>query len=231
MPRAPAKPGAVVAVIAAHPDDEALGAGGAMALHAARGDSVHPVFLADGVGARGGDAAAAKRRESAAQRAAKALGAAEPRFLGLPDNRLDSVPLLEVVQRIEEIIREVQPSVVYTHHSGDLNIDHLVCNRAVLTACRPLPHCRVRRIYAMEIVSSTEWGIPVHSDAFVPTRFVDITTTLAVKQRAVEAYAEEMREFPHPRSYQLVDALARVRGATVGLQAAEAFVVLREIDT
>lgn len=220
-----------IAVIVAHPDDEALGAGGTMALHARRGDVVHPIFLADGVGARGQDEAAAEKRARAGRLAAGALGASAPRFLGFPDNRLDTVALLEIVQAIEKIIASIGPDTVYTHHQGDLNIDHAICNRAVLTACRPLPQCTVRRIYAMEVLSSTEWGSPSPAHAFVPTHFVDVTATLGAKRHALEAYAEEMRDFPHARSFEAVEALMKIRGSAVGLGAAEAFAVLRQIES
>ena len=218
-----------VLAIVAHPDDEVLGAGGTLARHAAKGDAVHILFLADGVGARGNDKAAAERRVKAARLAASALGAREPEFLGLPDNRLDGLDLLDIVQPIENAIRKIAPETIYTHHAADLNVDHGLCHRAVLTACRPLPGSPVRRIYAMEVASSTEWSSPNLGNAFMPTHFVDISDTLQAKRRALEAYGEEMRSFPHPRSYEAVDALAAWRGASAGLRAAEAFMVVREI--
>lgn len=219
-----------VLIIVAHPDDEVLGAGGTIAWHARRGEDVHVAFLADGVSARGADPAVAKRRAAAARQAAELLGAKRPHFLGFADNRLDSVDLLDVVQAVETVIATVQPYTLYTHHAGDLNIDHSICHRAVLTACRPLPGANVRRIYAMEIASSTEWSLPEAANAFVPTRFVNVSATLKMKRRALETYAEEMRPFPHSRSFEAIEALARWRGASVGCAAAEAFVVLREIE-
>lgn len=219
-----------VLAIVAHPDDEVLGAGGVLARHAQAGHAVHIAFLADGVGARGADKAAADRRAQAARAAASCLGARDPIFMGFPDNRLDSVDLLDITQAIEKIVAQMQPDTVYTHHAGDLNIDHTICHRAVLTACRPLPGATVRRIYGMEVASSTEWAAPAGGEAFVPARFVDISSVISIKKRALAAYAEEMRPFPHPRSYEAVDALARWRGATAGFHAAEAFVVLRDLD-
>jgi LmbE family N-acetylglucosaminyl deacetylase len=213
----------------AHPDDEVLGAGGALARHANDGEEVHVLFLTDGVGARGSDKPAADQRAAAARNACTILGTQPPRFLGFVDNRLDEVPLLDVTQAIEAVIAELRPHTIYTHHSGDLNIDHVVCQRAVLTACRPMPGALVRRIFSFEVPSSTEWNVP-GGMKFVPRRFMDIASTLATKRRALEAYAEEMRPFPHSRSYEAVEALARWRGATVGLEAAEGFDVIREID-
>ena len=218
-----------VLVAVAHPDDEVLGTGGTIAGLCQSGIKVHLLFLTDGTGARGYNRSATVRRVTAAKRAAEILGAEFPHFLSFPDNRLDSIPLLEVIQAIESVISEVAPVTVYTHHGGDLNIDHSICARAVLTACRALPRSFIKRIYAIEIPSSTEWAPGSGNSAFVPSRFVDISATLPTKLAALEAYSEEMRPFPHPRSAAAVEALARLRGASAGLEAAEAFIVLREI--
>jgi LmbE family N-acetylglucosaminyl deacetylase len=219
-----------ILAVVAHPDDEVLGAGGTLARLALTGSEVHILFLADGVGARGDDKAAAERRAGAARLAASLVGAQEPQFLGFPDNRLDQLDLLDITQAIERVIAAVGPTTVYTHHAGDLNIDHVICHRAVLTACRPLSGQKVRRIYAMEVPSSTEWASPGAANAFMPTRFVDISAVHEIKRQALEAYSEEMRPSPHPRSFEAIDALAKWRGATAGFVAAEAFMVLREIE-
>lgn len=217
-----------ILVVVAHPDDEILGVGGTIAQHSANGDEVRVLFLTNGVGARDASDSDVERRATAARRAAEIVGARSLRFLDFPDNRLDDVPLLDVVKAVERSIAETQPETIYTHHLGDLNIDHAICHRAVLTACRPIPGFPINRILACEIPSSTEWAFPSR-DAFIPTRFVDIAEVLEIKRRALEAYAEEMRPFPHPRSYEAVEALARWRGATVGVVAAEAFEVVREV--
>jgi N-acetylglucosamine malate deacetylase 1 len=219
-----------VLAIVAHPDDEVLGAGGTLARHAVKGDAVHILFLADGVGSRGDDKAAAEHRARAARLAASTLRVHEPDFLGLPDNRLDGLDLLDIVMPIEKAIRKIAPQTIYTHHAGDLNIDHALCHRAVLTACRPMLGSTVLRIYAMEVPSSTEWSSPHPAYAFMPTHFVDISGTQEAKRRALEAYGEEMRPFPHPRSFEALNALAAWRGASAGLHAAEAFMVVREIE-
>ena len=217
-----------ILVVAAHPDDEVLGCGGTMARHAAAGDDVHVLFLADGEGARD-NAGTVDKRMHGAREAAKVLGAHEPEFLALPDNRLDSLDLLDVVRHVEEVLDRVRPSIVYTHHGGDLNIDHRISCQAVLTAYRPLPGHPVRAVYAFEVASSTEWSAPTASNAFMPNRWIDVTAQMDIKRRALECYTSEMRPFPHPRSFEAVDALARWRGASAGLEAAEAFVTMREI--
>jgi LmbE family N-acetylglucosaminyl deacetylase len=147
-------------------------------------------------------------------------------LLDFPDNRFDAVPLLELIRAVEAFIAEVKPAVVYTHHCGDLNVDHRRVHEAVLTACRPLPGAPVRRILCGETPSSTEWQAP----GFLPFRpavFHDVGPTLAAKVAALEAYAGEIRDFPHPRSAEGVRALAALRGAQSGFAAAEAFVLVR----
>jgi LmbE family N-acetylglucosaminyl deacetylase len=217
-----------VLVVAAHPDDEALGCGGTIAGLVRSGARVNILFLADGTGARGPEAEAARERRANAERAATILGALPPRFLDFPDNGLDSVPLLKVVQAIEAHAATLRSDCVFTHHLGDLNIDHRVCAEAVLTAFRPFPAQTVRSIFSFEVLSSTDWA-PEPFGPFSPNVFIDITDTLAAKQAALQVYADEMRCWPHARSFEAVTHLARSRGASVGLDAAEAFKLLRSI--
>ncbi len=217
-----------ILVVAAHPDDEALGCGGTIAKRVAEGDEVHLLFVADGVGARGGDAASASnQRQRACDSAAEILSVSSISHLGFPDNKLDSVPLLDVIQRIEQKLAEILPSVVYTHHPGDLNVDHRLTCEAVMTACRPLPGSSVNEIYFFEVISSSEWSLP-GAEVFSPNVFEDITGYLETKMKALEAYAEEMRPAPHSRSYEHLRSLALHRGHSVGFDAAEAFVLARQ---
>jgi LmbE family N-acetylglucosaminyl deacetylase len=220
-----------VLVVAAHPDDEVLGAGGTLARHAAQGDAVEVLICAQGLASRPGGATAdaLEALREAARKAAAALGAHAPRFLDLPDNAMDSVPLLDVVRRVEAVVADVRPDVVYTHHASDLNVDHRLAAQAVLTACRPVPGATVRAIYAFETPSSTEWAVPGAAAPFAPSHFVDVSATMEHKVRALGAYAAELRPFPHPRSIEAVRHLAAWRGATVGCAAAEAFVALRTL--
>lgn len=218
-----------VLVVVAHADDEALGCGGTISRHVEQGDTVYLVLMADGVHSRtdASDVDLA-RRIDASTRAQTILGISSMYSLALPDNRMDSVPLLEVVQKLEPIIEERRPTVIYTHHHGDLNIDHRLTHAAVITACRPVPGSTVREIYGFEVLSSTEWATPQESP-FLPNCFVDITQHLQTKLKALEAYAEEMREAPHSRSMEHVEVLARHRGCSIGVDAAEAFEVYRII--
>lgn len=200
-----------------------------MLRHKQAGDTVHVLFLADGETAR--DAKAADRiadRRAQARLACEILGAEAPRFEDFPDNRMDTVPLLEVTKVVEKVVSALKPSIVYTHHAGDLNVDHRVAHQAVMTACRPLPGSSVRSIYAFEVASSTGWAGPAWLP-FAPTRFVGIEQQWSAKLRALRSYSDEMLAFPHVRSFEAVEALARWRGASVGVAAAEAFEVLREV--
>ena len=225
-----------VLAVVAHPDDEVLGVGGTLARHAAAGDQMQVLIMAEGATARGDaatgedGAASVSALTDAAARAATILGYPSPHHAFLPDNRLDTLPLLDIVKQIEAMVASFEPTRVYTHHGGDLNIDHRIVHEAVVTTCRPLPEGTVCGLYAFETPSSTEWRTPSASSLFIPNRFVDITHQLEQKMAALACYAQEMRPFPHARSTEAVAALARQRGASVGLEAAEALSVIREIE-
>ena len=218
-----------VLVVAAHTDDEALGCGGTIARHVAEGDAVYAVFMADGVTSRAGaDQEDLLGRNAAAENAREILGIKENFYLGLPDNRMDSIPLIDVVQKLEPYIKKLKPDIVYTHHHGDLNVDHRVTHQAVTTACRPMPGSSVWAIYAFEVVSSTEWATP-GVDPFLPNHYVDVGSHLHLKIKALKAYQIEMREPPHSRSIEHTEYLAYHHGHSVGVRAAEAFMTIRAI--
>ena len=224
-----------ILAVVAHPDDEVLGCGGTLAAWSRSGAQTHVLCLADGETARYQDrsdpeaVARIAARRVAARRVAGILGLTSIQFLDLPDNRLDGVDLLDVIRPIEAVIYELAPDTVYTHHGGDLNLDHRVTHHAVTTACRPLPGLPVRRIYAFETPSSTDWATEAHGPVFRANLFVDIADTLTDKLASLAAYDNEMHPFPHPRSLEGVTVLARQRGACVGVAAAEAFMLVREL--
>lgn len=218
-----------ILVVAAHADDEALGCSGTIARHVAEGDIVHAVFLADGVSAReGADSHELAQRLAATEQARQVLGIATTTFFGLPDNRMDSLPLIEIIQPLEKFICQINPQIIYTHHYGDLNVDHRIAHQTVMTACRATPESSVKEIYSFEVMSSTEWS-SVGVAPFLPNLFVDISVYMAIKLRALEAYALEMRPAPHSRSSEHLNILARHRGHSVGVAAAEAFMVMRMV--
>jgi len=221
-------------VIVAHPDDEVLGGGGTIAKHALDGDEVYCLFLGDGVTSRydQGEKLAEERlreRKLEAEKAATILGIRELFFTNLPDNRFDTVPLLTIVKAVEEVKGRIKPIIIYTHHQGDLNIDHQLTFKAVLTACRPMKDETVREIYSFEVPSSTEWSSPDARNYFMPNVFVDVTDTLDKKIEALKAYRGELREYPHPRSPEGLRTIAHRWGSTVGCEAGEAFELIRAV--
>jgi N-acetylglucosamine malate deacetylase 1 len=227
-----------VLAVFAHPDDEVLAAGATLARYARQGFAVFIAILGEGITSRSMDRQAAldssrgredmdRLRESTAC-AAKILGAADWRTNQLPDNRFDSVDLLSVIKIVEDLKAWASPSVVLTHHAGDMNVDHGVVANAVLTAFRSLPGERPCQILAGEVLSSTDYSIGLPGRAFEPNVWVAVEATdLEKKKKALAAYGGELREFPHPRSLPAVESLAAVRGAQSGVPLAEAFRLLR----
>ena len=222
-----------ILVLAAHPDDEVLGCGGTIAKLADGGAIVHVAFLADGVFSRLGDTVVQQEelhvRRMAAQKACDILGVKSVSFGDFPDNRMDTIALLDITKAVEELITEHRPDTVFTHHAGDVNIDHCRMHEAVVTACRPQQGHPVKTLLCFEVPSSTEWQLPGSALVFAPNWFVDISDTLERKLAALDAYAAELRSWPHPRSRQGVKHLAHWRGATVGVDAAEAFMLGRQL--
>lgn len=219
-----------VLVVAAHPDDELLGAGATLARHVRHGDEVHAVVVSDGATSRYQDGMADVLAECA-RVAAKALGLASIRVGALPDQRLDAVPLVEVTKRIESEVDELRPEIVYTHFPRDVNSDHGVVARAAWTAARPYVAPWLRRFAVFETPSSTEWAWPLDDGGFHPTLFVDVTADLDTKLAAMACYEPELRDYPHPRSLRALRERAAYWGSRVGLPAVEPFQVFREMIT
>ena len=223
-----------VLVVAAHPDDEVLGCGGTIARLAREGHDVSIAVLGEGVTARyalegEADRTLVEGLHAQGHQAGRLLGARRVFMHGLPDNRFDTVPLLDVVKIIEGLIGRFKPEAVYTQHGGDLNIDHSITYRAALTATRPTPGGAVKELYAFEVPSATEWAFQQFAPSFQPNVFVDISGTLEDKVRALETYDSEVRPFPHPRSPEALRSIARRWGSVAGLHAAEAFQLVRGI--
>jgi LmbE family N-acetylglucosaminyl deacetylase len=226
--------GKPVLVVAAHPDDEILGCGGTAARLVQEGRDVCFAILGEGITSRYKDREGADPQDSAllhghARAAAAQIGVKDIFLFQLPDNRLDTVPLLEVVKLVEDVIEKTKPESVYTHHPGDLNVDHGIVHRAVLTATRPMAGQSVREIYAFEVPSSTDWAFGSLQPAFHPNVFVNVTSTLEIKIAAMSCYGTEAREFPHPRSAEALRAVAKRWGSIAGCEAAEAFQLVRSV--
>lgn len=218
-----------VLVIAAHPDDEVLGMGGTIAVHASRGHEVRVVCITDGSSTQyPGDDELRERKNREAVDAAEALGVAEYVHLDLPDMRLDTLPHVEINRIVEEQLHAWQPEVVYTVQP-DVNLDHRAIFDSVAVATRPTPGQPVRRLLTYAPTSSTEWT-PAPTNWFVPNWFVDVSETFERKLAAFACFATETRPVPHPRNAEAIEAHARFHGATVGCRYAEPFVLVRSVE-
>lgn len=219
-----------VLVIAAHPDDEALGCAGTIAKHIAEGDEVCILFMTDGISARASvNSEGSARRNEGMINAMKLLGVIDYQCFDFPDNQMDSVTLLKIVQKVEKVINSFQPNTLYTHFAHDLNIDHRITHQAVMTACRPILSNSVKKILSFEVLSSTEWQSK-SSPQFYGNYIVDISSYWQKKEQVLSCYHDELRDFPHSRSFKCIEALATLRGATHGFDKAEAFQVERIIN-
>lgn len=222
-----------ILVVAAHPDDEVLGCGGTMA-KLARENDVYILFLGEGVTSR--DMPDERKKQAVdqlrkeAKNADKRLNVKEVFFENLPDNRFDTVPLLDITKVIERYLQRIRPEAIYTHYFGDLNVDHQIANKAVFTAARPMGNYSTRKILSFEILSSTEWTETKPCSSFVPNTYVDVSGTINVKLEAMRCYKSELRKYPHPRSLEGIKILAQKRGLEVGLKFAEAFCLVRSIE-
>lgn len=221
-----------VLVIAAHPDDELLGLGGTLARHVHQGDEVFVLILTDGQSSRTAipDKEVIALRKKAALEASLVLGVKELYIENLPDQGLDTVPLVDIVKTIEGYMRKIRPDTVYLHHSGDLNKDHQIAFEAGITASRPTGDFYPNTILSYETFSSTEWAPPSPDKSFLPNYFVDIGNYFQLKMDAITKYRAEIREFPHPRSPEAIKAAAIRWGSLINVNFAEAFMLIRKIE-
>jgi N-acetylglucosamine malate deacetylase 1 len=217
-----------LAVVAPHPDDEVLGCGGTIARCVSDGVEVHLIFATTGVP----HLVSSEDHEQlrAEGRAAHTiLGVTHTHFLDLPAARLDTVPQANINQALAAILQTVEPDTVLIPFFGDIHLDHQLLFSSALVATRPNQTAYPLRLWAYETLSETNWNAPYVTPPFAPTLFVDITSTLDRKVAAMKAYRSQIRAFPHERSVEAIKALARLRGATVHREAAEAFVLLRSV--
>jgi LmbE family N-acetylglucosaminyl deacetylase len=220
-----------ILIIAAHPDDEVLGCFGSVAKLIKKGYEAYTLILGEGKTSRYKKRELSNKEEILNLRreiikANESIGIKKVYIQDFPDNRFDSVDLLEFVKVIEEIKREIKPNIIFTHYKNDLNIDHQITYKAVITATRPMKDESVEEIYSFEILSSTEWNYPL---SFNPDVYFDISDTLNLKIEAMKYYKSELKEFPHPRSLEGIELNAKYWGMRVGKQAVEAFKTVRII--
>lgn len=219
-----------ILIVAAHPDDEVLGCFGTVAKLIKQGYEAYTLILSGGKASRGSvEKSELDILKGEMVEANNLIGIKKVYQLDFPDNAFDSVALLEIVKKIEKIKNEVKPEIIFTHHIGDMNIDHQITHKAVLTATRPMNDECVKTIYSMEIPSSTEWNSFSTQNVFIPNAFFEIEDTIELKIQAMAKYKSELREYPHPRSLTHIKELAKVNGAKVGLNYSENFMLVRDI--
>ena len=215
-------------VVVAHPDDETLGAGGTIRRLVDGGTRVDLLVVSDGSSAQFGDDIAARNRRNAhLNNACEILGIKRRVVLDFPDMRLDTVPHIELNRAIGKVAAEDDYDTILTHHPGDVNKDHEQVFNSVMVVARPLPGASIRTVATFFVNSSTEWGAPLANGIFLPSLFVDIDDTIEAKVKALSAYVDEVREWPHPRSVEAVRARAQSVGSEVGVRHAEAFQLIR----
>tara|TARA_Y100001968_G_C19446890_1_gene765886 strand:+ start:3773 stop:4450 length:678 start_codon:yes stop_codon:yes gene_type:complete len=220
-----------ILIIAAHPDDETIGCGGAILRHVSNGDNVNVLTLTDGVGSRGStNGRDIKVRNQAALNAMQILGANWIGSGDFPDNNMDSVSILKIIKFVESFKSKFYPDIIYTHSPNDLNVDHGIAATATLTAFRPEPKEKYAEIRFFEVSSSSDFSVKQLNDKFEPNLFINIKDFLSEKIKALKCYDHEMRDYPHSRSYKKIQSLAEYRGAQSGLEKAEAFEIVRKID-
>lgn len=218
-----------ILVVVAHPDDEILGIGWTILKHIDQGDSVSILILSSWEDSRWDHISNNKKRIQQAMEVAQRLNC-KLSMENLPDNKFDSVPLLDIVKVVEKYISDLSPNTIYTHFSHDLNVDHRLTFQAIMTACRPQPNFCVRNIFCFETNSSTEWQKKDSSMIFCPHKYVDISAYIDEKLEILSLYKDEIRDFPHPRSLHWVRVLSEFRWMEVWYSYAEAFEVIRILD-
>ena len=222
-----------ILVVAAHPDDEVLGCGGTIAKY----KNIYNfscLFLTDGVSSRFPDKQKNKKsintRRISAKKATKILGKKKIFFGDFPDNSLDTVSFLSIVKFVEKYIKLIKPFRIYTHFGDDLNIDHQLASRAVITATRPKAKNKVDEILFFEVPSSTEWNFRLSKNLFNPNVFENIEKTIKIKKKALNSYHQELESYPHPRSLKAIVNLSKSRGTMSASKNAESFILARQIN-
>jgi N-acetylglucosamine malate deacetylase 1 len=219
--------GRSILVVAPHPDDETLGCGGALLRHGAEGDALHWVIVT-GMAGEAYSAARRERRAAEVRDVSRLYGFASTAELGFPTAALESVPRVELVEKMSAAFKSARPDVVYLPHPGDVHSDHRVAFEAAVACTKWFREPAPRRVLVYETLSETDAALDATAQPFRPNVFIDITAQLEQKLGILQRYEGEVGEFPFPRSLEAVRSLARVRGAAAGCASAEAFQLVRE---
>ena len=215
-----------ILVVAAHPDDETLGAGGTIAKLSRLGKSVHLCIVTKPYPPDWSEEIIEIKRKEV-QNAAKILKIKEVTFFGFPTAKLDSILIKELADKFTELIWKLKPEMLFLPFVGDMSQDHRAVFNALSIAAKPIPSQPIRKIVSYEAPSSTEYSFNRFHYNFTPNLYVDISKEIKVKLNALKSYKTELKEFPHPRSIKGVITRAKLRGSEVGLKMAEAFLILR----
>lgn len=225
-----------VAVIAAHPDDEILGCGASLKKLTAKGCQVNVLILGEGITSRSNvrdpesDKIQLEKLRQNCHQANQTVGVKNVVMKQYPDNRFDSIDLLDIVKDIETFLGDFPADAVFTHHRGDLNIDHQITNRGVVTACRPAVMASPDLILCFNVLSSTEWYFGSRENLFTPNFFIDVGDTIEDKVKAMAFYESEIKPFPFARSLESIRIQAKHYGQIINVEAAEAFEIIRAIE-
>lgn len=213
-----------ILVFAPHNDDEVLGVGGTIAKYVREG---HEVYVCEVTKSASIERLRIIREE--AMKAHNLLGISQTFFLDFPVVKLNEIPIMDLNAEFTRVIDAVKPDIAFIPHRGDMHRDHLVVSHCAMVAMRPIGANIVKEIYAYETLSETEWNIPSVENAFIPNVWVDISEYIDIKLEAMSCYKSQLMQPPHPRSNEIIKALASVRGSTVNAKFAESFMLIRKI--
>ncbi len=218
-----------VLVIVAHSDDETIGCGGYIKKLSISNYEVKAISFTDGISSRGRSILKKKERIKKSIKASKILGFQWLKRFNFPDNALDSIPLIKIIKKIENIKKKFNPELLITHNFSDLNIDHRIIAEAALTAFRPEPNSKLKKFITFEVPSSTDFR-NLKKKNFHPNLYIDINHTINFKLKALSCYESEIKKYPHSRSKKAIENLAKIRGNQVGLKFAESFEIIRHVE-
>lgn len=213
-----------ILIFAPHNDDEVLGVGGTIAKYVSLG---HEVFVCEVTKSITEERLKIIRSE--ALQAHKVLGVKESIFLDFPVVKLSETPLVDINSEFLRVVKDIEPNIAFIPHKGDMHMDHVIVAQSAMVAMRPIDDIRIDEIYTYETLSETEWNIPSVDNAFIPNVWNDITEFIDKKKEAMSCYKSQTRQAPHPRSNEIIEALAKLRGSTVGVSYAESFMLVRKI--